>query len=63
VNVISKPGLLKLSRHHPVTLPALVAWYKATKRAEWRGLHEVRRVFPSVDQVGNVLIFNIMGGS
>lgn len=27
------------------------------------GLHEVRKEFPSADQVGNVLIFNVLGGS
>ena len=63
VNVISKPGLLKLSKKHPATLPALALWYKAVKRAEWRGLHEVRQDFPTADQVGNVLIFDVMGGN
>jgi mRNA-degrading endonuclease HigB of HigAB toxin-antitoxin module len=32
------------------------------KLATWRGLHEVRRDYPTADQVGNVL-FNILGGN
>jgi mRNA interferase HigB len=61
LNVISKPGLLELARKHPETIPTLTHWYKVAKKAEWRGLHEVRREFPSADQVGDVLIFDILG--
>jgi mRNA interferase HigB len=63
VNVISKPGLLKLSKKHPETLRTLALWYKTVKRAQWKGLNEVRRDYPSADQVGNVLIFNVLGGN
>jgi mRNA interferase HigB len=63
VNVISKPGLVKLARKHPETLPALTAWYKIVKKSKWRGLHEVRRQYPSADKVGEVLIFDILGGN
>jgi mRNA interferase HigB len=61
VNVISKPGLLKLAKKHPETLPTLALWYKLAKKAEWRGLHQVRREYPSADQVGDVLIFDVLG--
>jgi mRNA interferase HigB len=63
VNVISKPGLLKLTSKHPETLATLALWYKTAKLAEGRGVHEVRRDYPTADQVGNVLIFNIKGGN
>jgi mRNA interferase HigB len=63
VNVISKPGLLKLAKKHPETLPSLALWYKVAKKAEWRGLHQVRREYPSADQVGDVLIFDVLGGN
>jgi mRNA interferase HigB len=61
--VISKPGLLKLAKKHPETLATLTDWYKVAKRAEWRGLHQVRRDYPSADQVGDVLIFDVLGGN
>jgi mRNA interferase HigB len=61
LNVISKPGLLELARKHPETIPTLTHWYKVAKKAEWRGLHEVRREFPSADQVGDALIFDVLG--
>jgi mRNA interferase HigB len=63
VNVISKPGVLKLAKKHPETLPTLSLWYKAAKKAKWRGLHEVRREYPSADQVGDVLIFDVLGNN
>jgi mRNA interferase HigB len=33
------------------------------KRAEWRNLNEVRKDYPTADYVGNVLIFNVLGGN
>lgn len=63
MNVISKRGLLSWARKHTEALSTLILWYKATKKAEWRGLHEVRKAYPSADQVGDVLIFNILGGN
>jgi len=63
VNVISKRGLLDLAARHPETLSALTVWHERVRRAEWRGLHSVRQEFPSADQVGDVLIFDIMGGN
>jgi mRNA interferase HigB len=52
-----------MAKNHPVTLPTLSVWYKVVKKAGWQGLHEVRREYPSADQVGDVLIFNVMGGN
>ena len=53
---------MKLAKKHPETVSALTSWYKVAKKAEWRGLHEVRRDYPSADQVGNVLILDVLGG-
>ena len=63
MNVISKPGLLRLGKKHPETLPTLALWCRVAKKAEWRGLHQVRREYPSADQVGDVLIFDVLGGN
>lgn len=54
---------MKLAKKHLETVPAPTVWYKVGKKAEWRGLHEVRRDYPSADQVGNVLIFDVLGGN
>ena len=63
VNVISKQGLMELANKHPETLTVLASWYSASRKARWNGLHDVRRTFPSADQVGSVLIFNVLGGN
>jgi HTH-type transcriptional regulator/antitoxin HigA len=44
-------------------VPGLTLWYKVATKAEWHGLHSVRRDYPSADQVGTVLIFDILGGN
>jgi mRNA interferase HigB len=63
VNVMSRSGLLALARKHPETLGTVSVWYKTVRKASWHGLHEVRRDFPGADQVGDVLIFDILGGN
>ena len=61
--MISKAGLLKLAKKNPETLRTLALWNRVARKATWRGLHEVRHDYPSADQVGVVLIFNILGGN
>jgi mRNA interferase HigB len=61
VHVISRRGLLEAAARHADAVGPLLAWFQVTRRAEWQGLHEVRRDFPSADQVGSVLIFNVKG--
>ena len=63
MNVISKRGLLDLAARHPETLASLTIWHERVRRASWHGLNEVRLDFPSADQVGDVLLFNVMGGN
>ncbi|MDX2151644.1 MAG: type II toxin-antitoxin system HigB family toxin [Bryobacteraceae bacterium] len=35
------------------------AWYRLAKAARWGSFVEVRRTFPSADQIGSVLIFDL----
>jgi mRNA interferase HigB len=63
VNVISRRGLVALEKQHPEAVPALERWYRTARKATWLDLNEVRRVYPSADQVGNVLIFDVSGGN
>ena len=59
MNVISKSGLLKLSKKHPSVTTELGEWYKVARRADWTRLEDVRRQFRSADQIGEVLVFDI----
>jgi mRNA interferase HigB len=41
----------------------LDVWYRIAKKAEWRSLEDVRRIFPSADCVGKFTVFNIKGNA
>lgn len=36
-----------------------MAWFRAARASNWMSLADVRKVYPSADQVGRVLIFNV----
>lgn len=54
---------MKLASKHAETVRWAESWYKAARKARWSGLDEVRKLFPSADQVGEVLIFDVLGGN
>jgi mRNA interferase HigB len=62
VNVISKAGLTREAKRLKVdseTAALLTAWFLSARKARWTRLADVRSDFPSVDQVGRALVFNI----
>ena len=46
---------------HPDAAEAIADWWRKTKRGEWASLLDCRQTFRSADQVGRVLIFDILG--
>ncbi|MGH9596369.1 MAG: type II toxin-antitoxin system HigB family toxin [Edaphobacter sp.] len=63
MHVISRKKLLEAGAAHSDLNAPLDAWYRIAKKAEWRSLEEVRRVFPSADAVEKYTVFNIKGNS
>ncbi|MEL6354964.1 MAG: type II toxin-antitoxin system HigB family toxin [Cyanobacteria bacterium J06627_28] len=61
MHVLSKPRLETFWKKHPDANASLRAWYKRTKLAKWRSFNDLRAVFPSADDVGNLTVFNIAG--
>src|SRR6266700_2160719 len=60
LNVISKRGLKMLLEGKAAdVVTETLAWYKTARSGRWEKLEDVRKEYPSVDQVGNVLIFDI----
>lgn len=51
------------ARRHPASLPSVERWYDLLTAATCGSLNELRRTFPTADQVGNTLIFNIAGNN
>jgi mRNA interferase HigB len=63
LHVISRKKLLEAAQKHRDLDEPLDVWYRIAKRAEWKNLMDVRRVFPTADAVDEFTIFNIKGNA
>jgi len=63
MHVISRSRLTEFCGKHPKAETSLRLWYKLTSLAQWQNFVELRQVFPSADQVGNLTVFNIGGNN
>jgi mRNA interferase HigB len=66
MHIISRKALRIAAQRHPDAEAGLDHWYRVARKADWRNIGDVRRVFPSADPAavgsGNtVTIFNIAG--
>ena len=63
MHVISRKKLLEAANKHEALSEPLDVWYRMAKKAEWRNLMDVRRMFPTADAVGKFTVFNIKGNA
>ncbi len=61
MHVITRPKLLKAGAKYSELSGPLDVWYRLTKRADWKGLDDLRKDFPSADGVSEFTVFNIKG--
>lgn len=61
MHVITRKRLNDFAAVHPDAKSALQQWYKRIKETPFHNFAELREVFPSADQVGNLTVFNIGG--
>ena len=61
MHVISRKKLLEAAEKHGDLSEPLDVWYRVAKKAEWKNLMDVRRVFPTADAVDKFTVFNIKG--
>ena len=62
MRVFSKSTIVEYYTKNPQSKKPLEEWYEITRRAEWRNLSDIRKVFNTVDYVGNDrYVFNIKG--
>jgi mRNA interferase HigB len=61
MNVIARPAIDAAIQRHADADGWLENWWTTTKTARWESLHDVRREYPSADQVGRCLVFNARG--
>ncbi len=57
--IISRRRLREFWEEHPEAKVALAGWFKVAESAEWTNFQEVRNTFPSADQVGRLVVFNV----
>ncbi len=59
--MISRKRLVEAAMEHGDLGAALDAWFRIAKRAQWKSLEEIRRVFPAADSVEQYTVFNLKG--
>ena len=61
MHVISRKKLKEAALRHSEMEPALDAWFRIAKKAQWQNLADVRETFASADAVEKWTVFNIKG--
>ena len=63
MHVISRKKLLEAAQRHRDLGEPLDVWYRVAKKAGWKNLMDVRRVFPTADAIDRFTVFNIKGNA
>lgn len=60
--IISKTVLSEFGTDHADSVDALNIWYETVRGANWKSLNDIKKMFRTVDYVGNDrYVFNIKG--
>lgn len=61
MHVISEKKLRDFWALHRAAKTPLRTWHRIVEQADWETFADVREVYPSADQVGKFVVFNIGG--
>ncbi len=61
MHIITRKRLLDFAQKHPGCKSGLETWYRIIKHGKFNKFAELRKAFPSADQVGKFTVFNIGG--
>lgn len=61
MHIISRKMLQQFWDKHPDAESALRRWYKIVAQTTFHNLTHLRQTFPSADNVGDLIVFNIGG--
>ena len=63
MRIISIRRLREFWKIHSMAERSLRAWFSRVEQAQWQNFAEVRREFPTADQVKRLTVFNISGNN
>lgn len=63
MRVTTRNNVLKAAWHHPDSVGPVTKWLAVIGAAKCGSLMDVRKFYPSADQAGKTLIFNIGGNN
>lgn len=61
MRIITKKRIVEAKNKHPNCASALVGWYVIVEKNNFSSFAELKRIFNSVDRVGNLYVFDIGG--
>ena len=61
MHVISRKKLVEFWLRHPASVSVLRVWFRRVRATKWESFAELRADFPSADQVGRLIVFNVGG--
>ena len=61
MHVITRKRLNEFAEKYPETRTALAKWYYSVRRNDFSSLPNLKLMFPTVDQVGKLTVFNVGG--
>ena len=61
MHVISRARIRKAGADFPSARKWLDGWWNLVSKARWEKLNDVRNDYPSADQVGSCLVFDVCG--
>ncbi len=61
MHIITRKRLLEFSEKCQESELPLDRWYRIVKRTDFESFSDLRKTFPSADQVGRLTVFNIGG--
>lgn len=63
MHVISYKKIREFIQIHPNSESPLNNWYRIVKNTDFNHFADIKELFPSADQVGNFVVFNIGGNN
>ena len=61
MHVITRKRLNEFAEKYPQTRTALASWFDLVRKNDFSSLANLKSMFPTVDQVGKLTVFNVGG--